>query len=180
MPNTIIAVDPGLRACGVAITRHSRLVKAWLSKNPEKKDDGAVAWRQMCRQVLREIIDLSLGYHFDLLVVERQYMPMNRNPYALTGLTAIAGGLVCSIVAEEVQSVWPSVWKGKMDGQQRVEMILQALTVEERRCADGLDKKTTAHNVLDAIGIALWASGRGLAPAKRTPVAKAAVRLTTI
>lgn len=164
----IAAVDPGIRGCGVAIFSSSapRLDWAGYVRNPMESGDNLDRSRSMARAVVMEENELIragiVGCSPIALVVEwpRIYMPgkSKGNNADLLYLTCVAGALA-AWHGEQVRAVHPDAWKGQvpktvMAG--RIRMRLQPDEVARiRPCAASLE-----HNVLDAIGIGLWAVGR--------------------
>lgn len=185
---TIVSVDPGLRACGVAITRAAHLepaelLAAALVKNPEREAEGAPAFDRMAHAVwlwangaICEVIERGLldrSGRVDALIVERQriYPPRRggggpfgsgtANPNVILDLASVVGGICATVPARFKLTIQPSQWKGSGRGANKAENnrgILAQLSAAELSRAEGLELKTTGHNVIDAIGIGKWAA----------------------
>lgn len=177
MIRVAVGVDPGLRACGVAIAhlQTSALHRAWLAKSPEKEDDGAKAWEAMALTVSRQLVsalqelatESQARVRLELLVVERQAIRgspsrglITKNPGAMLGLTAVAGAILVLVPAADKLSLYPQQWNGNKKKDESTATVWRALDAEERRRALGAELKSNGHNVIDAIGIAKWASRR--------------------
>ena len=157
-----VAVDPGLRGCGVAMFDDGVLMSAWYEKNPELTGDGMEAILAMAMAVRHAAADE--------VVVEFPHVyagsKSKGDPHDLLVLAAIDGaiGAFATIPlggrdGAKVRHVFPSEWKGQLDKDacwHRVEGRLQEF---EKRiihwpCA------SLRHNVQDALGIGLFAVGR--------------------
>jgi hypothetical protein len=164
---TILAVDPGLRGCGVACFDQAptiygsteMLVWAKYVRNPVREGDSAAAIAAMAREVGRH----SIFEPVDLLAVEfpqvYQGSKAKGDPRDLLTLAAIDGGILLSVSHREARRYFPREWKGQVDGDVMLDRILARLSPSEvgriERCPESL-----RHNVIDAIGIGLFAAGR--------------------
>jgi RNase H-fold protein (predicted Holliday junction resolvase) len=162
----VAGVDPGLRHCGIAVVdaETGKLLKAWLSKNPERDDDGPDAWLSMGRKVVVDLAsfsdecgDFSLG----LLVVERMRIHHGmRNWATMMTLSAIVGVILAEAKAGRVVVPYPKEWKDNESKEDNNRHTWDALELDERSVAPDAEKKSTGDNVLDAIALAKWGSAR--------------------
>lgn len=182
----MVSVDPGLRACGVAVWVDGRLVGAWLEKNAIKVARGGEAWRTMAGAVVRHSAILaiqtaaarSLDYSSAerTLVVERPLVypkqlgnaarrgGMKQDPNDVVRLNGVVGALV-----GRVDDTWavvtpmPYQWKGKkkklkvIDPAKYVSLGLSRAEAE----VTVWPAASLRHNVLDAILLGKWWLGPG-------------------
>lgn len=153
---SLVAVDPGLRGCGVAVFRNAVLERALYVPSSVRADRGAVAWVAMSRAVACALA----GVTWQVGAVERpkQYDgPVSKaRRDDISELSAVAGAvaLVLGSMGAEVHSPYPVQWKGQLPkdvGIRRIQAKLTPSEVERIERAGAL-----THNVLDAVGIGLW------------------------
>lgn len=138
-----ISVDPGTRAHGIAQWRGARLVRAGLICS------SAVT-------LAERAAGLAAGVADHPLVCE---IPQDRGqdrvpPADLIALGVCVGALLPG--REWARLVTPAGWKGTVPKRQHQESILAILSQGELAALGG----ERDHNVLDGIGIGLWALGR--------------------
>ena len=177
----MLAVDPGLRVCGCALFDDSdRLVKAWVASRPraEGYDRDGAAWAETAHTVLEEV-----DCQIDRLVIEMMQVRRKRGADDLLQLVGIAGYIAGALDPPEFELVRPADhttartsrrgWKGSVKKFVDHPRILNALSVVEQEavpfdvgeyCAECRRRKDIPpgidHNMVDAIGIGLWATGR--------------------
>ncbi len=171
----LLALDPGIRGCGLACFSDDRLVWCAYIKNSMKKGTGVVACVSMVEALVNSIADAAI----DKLVVEwpRIYQrgggKSKGDPNDLRDLCGVSAGLASHYSDIEIAHVEPSEWKGQLP-HEAVEMrVLQRLSpqelgpIEMEAYQKGVKSggKTFGHNVTDAVGIGLFALGR-FAPTK--------------
>jgi hypothetical protein len=164
-----ICIDPGTgHNCGGAVFRGTRLVLARLL-------DGARP--DMAEVALTATDDYELSRAVELvsrvvvLEVPRVY-PHSRakaDPNDLIKL-AVAGARIAQVIAGHgnVLCIAPSDWKAQTDPDIMCERVLAKLDDAERGIVEAVFAahgkkgmpKSLRHNVLDAIGIGLWRTGR--------------------
>lgn len=158
--HSLIAVDPGLRHCGIAYFYKGILGYAGLVRNPETTARGARAWIAMARAVAARIqrFDWEKGVVEDQEQYEGASNRVNRAD--LTELAHVAGAvaLVLGARGSDVESPLPKQWKGQLPKDvcnRRIEAKLTPLeaVVIEREGA-------LTHNIIDAVGLGLWALKR--------------------
>ena len=161
----ILAIDPGLRWCGVAIGDKSGLKAAALVLNMETKARGPVAWREMawcvgdwyngCSETATEIhVEVPRYYPRQRYVEDDK----NVDPNDLMELTGVVGAVVSELGSLKLVHYLPSDWKGQVPKKIMTERIRKKLRPEE------LDNMISVgardHNTLDAVGIFLHSVGR--------------------
>ena len=140
----LVAIDPGKKA-GVARFGDEDLVEALLV-SPDKLPGAPQA---------------------DKLVIERPtiYPGSRIRPSSIITLSIDVGRLVQWVAAKnpniEVEYVQPRRWKGQRPKNVDCRYTLSLLNpAEERIVNDSRCPPSQLHNVIDAIGIGLWALGR--------------------
>lgn len=133
----LISIDPGKTTTGIARFKGEALVAARLVRVPYQMQFIAT----------------------DELVVEvpRVYPHSPVDPNDLIGLTLLAGFLAGRTSPDALLwFVYPSDWKGQVPKKIHNKRTLAKLGKQEREI---LGEKSD-HNVVDAVGIGLWAIGR--------------------
>lgn len=157
----IIAIDPGLRHCGVALGEESpmRLLKrAELVLNPEQVERGPRAWVAMCRSVLQWAGPYGTTHQL-IIEVPRIYPRSDQRKGDLNDLLELAG--VVGAIATQWASVkfyYPAQWKGQVPKKIMTERIRKQLRPVELENIISVGAKD--HNTLDAVGIFLHSVGR--------------------
>jgi hypothetical protein len=167
LSETFLAVDVGLRGCGVAIFGGSpvfaekKLLRAGYVKNTVKRDRGAPAWAAMAQEVLfwtgREVLTVVETHRFRFGAPHE----LKRIPDILE-VQGCAGAIaaLCSGDPLNVVGYTPEQWKGSVPKDQMCTRILNCLSLDEFGAQqDGLPI-STEHNMIDAIGIGLHHCGR--------------------
>lgn len=156
----IIAVDPGLRVCGVSIFNEKRLIRAFLAHGAEK-GNGPKAWAEMALGVMSQVV-LSTAFKNPgvALVLEGQKVyqggKQKGDPADLLELAGVCGYLASYFPV--VVRVFPHEWKGQMTKATTEGRVYDRLDETERGAIEVHGAKT--HNVLDAIGLGLFYCGR--------------------
>lgn len=153
----IVAVDPGLRACGVSVwDPWGVLYGAAYVKGP-KEGRGPSAWASMAAEV-REYIDCTPITH---LVVEipqvYQRAHSKGDPNDLIQLAGVAGAIVGRLSgAPNMLGPLPAEWKGQVPKEIHHARVRAALTADELTRVALPSAKSLAHNVWDAVALGLW------------------------
>lgn len=71
-----------------------------------------------------------------------------------------AGGLMKKVTGVTPEYIEPNRWKGQLPKKRCNEIVEGKMLPEEMEILNKIKKKATRHNILDAIGIGLWAIGR--------------------
>jgi hypothetical protein len=161
-----VAIDPGIRGCGVAMFNGQELELAEYVKNPCEKGNGPLECYFMARAIVEwtlpepEIYDYS--YHEIVCEWPQVYTKGkgdNNDLLALAGVDAaifstfVASGIDCT-----VKHFLPKEWKGQTPKAVCHQRVKNALSAEEQKRIKGT--AYLLHNVLDAVGIGLFALGR--------------------
>lgn len=182
----IVAVDPGLRGTGLAVFGGQTLHWAGYVVSGVARVRGPSAWYAMGQAAAKALVNVTP----DIVVVEYpQARPKgksrqgNARPSDVLELTGAAGALTMLFLGMKVRvdGVKPEGWKGQMTKRQdhRRTLHLISRTGEFERIQsvggglaalragigrpDGLPSNNLDHNTMDAVGIGLWAVGRGRA-----------------
>ena len=159
----MVAIDPGLRHCGVAVSLDGNLVACALIANPDKRGRNAEAWSSMAKAVRAWAL---LHGPFDRARSEtpQVYQPGHHggkriDPGDLLQLQGVVGAL--SMAFDGLETVQPYQWKGQLPKEVCVGRVRARLSPEELAILDGCGcAPSLQHNVADAVGILLDALGR--------------------
>lgn len=178
----LVALDPGLRECGVAIfdLASGELLAAGMPENPERKARGLAAWARMAAAVVGYVSACleplraagALGQVGVASECPQVYTAgkSKGDPNDLIELAGVVGRVAGGLRAASERSYLPREWKGTLDGDVMVERI--KARVDERLVERARVQLPRAqdkhHNVWDAIGVGLHVVGR-LAPRKVFP-----------
>lgn len=154
--STILAIDPGTKYLGCA----------WGPCPGQLEGTGLYVYESL-PQIQKFLIDWVAGCGYPVrIVIERPQIRKNSRvrPQDILDLTLVVGA--CSIWnADHVDHVYPSTWgasgKGTPEARQRTEdRIRKRLSADELTAVRLPGQVTLDHNVWDAVGVWLWASGR--------------------
>jgi hypothetical protein len=164
----LVAIDPGIRGCGVAVFEGYFLTEAAYVKSPVLEGNDAAAAVSMASWVVGSLGLLSR--HITELAVEwpRIYASRIRagltkeDPNDLLALTAVDTALAALLSPVKTVSISPSEWKGQMKKEPCQARIVSRLSPRELVVAEAAAAaaKSKAHNLFDAIGIGLHHLGR--------------------
>jgi len=164
----IVAVDPGLNACGVSIFNESgRLEVAKLVENErEAALDLPTRWEGMALAVGAFVAAMStrwVSVDRTVIVEMPKVYPAARQKGDQNDLMNLVG-VVASIVnlgmSDRRRIVYPRDWKGTLDPDDMIERIKGRLSSTEHGRVRLPSAATLQHNVWDAIGIGLHVVGR--------------------
>lgn len=151
---TLIAIDPGKLSIAWAMFDEDELRRCGLMRAKTIADLAAEA-------------NLALGFAMaDRAVVEVPQIYAQRKHKGgqndLIDVAVTAGIAVATLkLCHDVKLVRPRAWKGNRPKDVDNRLTLARLSVVERAVLDRIDvPKSLRHNVIDAIGIGLWALGR--------------------
>jgi hypothetical protein len=153
-PDFVLAVDPGLRACGVALFRDGELVRAAAVRGP-RTGRGPAVWRALGLGVAAWVGDLVVGR----LVVEtmKVYTGGQSDPDDLLELAGICGAVATALPRWPVEGVRAAEWNGQVPAEIR-RWRTQTWT-ESLHWTDRVDLNTTQRfqqDVWSAVGIGRW------------------------
>lgn len=154
-----VAIDPGLRGCGVAVFRNGRVKEAVYVESQERKARGADCFVAMADEVYRWRWErCAKGY---TIVELPQVYTSKHQKGDQDDILQLAGvvGAICQCNGGDVQTVRPREWKGTVAKEVMATRIVSRLDEAERAA---IVRKSAAldHNIIDAIGIGLWYLGR--------------------
>lgn len=158
--STLLAVDPGVHACGCALFRDGKLVAAEYvreeGENPLAVVDNVIGW----------CVDYSF---LDKIVIEIPQVyagPRANDPNDLIQVALVAGA-IGALANSDTCFVHPREWKGQLPKPKRAsdpyivaERAAKKLSTEELERVSLPSAKGLQHNVWDAIGLGLWALDR--------------------
>lgn len=150
----ILAIDPGLRACGAAWFENDILVRAELV-SVKKVESDAKAFVAMAHAVgvtSAAVTELAVEY-------PQQYARAPSPRDAVQKLVGVIGALSVTFAKSNTEYYFPRQWKGQVPKSVMHRRILGRLSDEEKAIIPGL-AASKLHNVLDAIGIGLHHVGR--------------------
>ena len=159
----LVAIDPGLRYCGVAIAENGNLVACALIANPDKRGRNAEAWSAMAKAV-RGWAMLHGPFYRARSETPQVYQPGHHggkriDPGDLLQLQGVVGAL--SMAFDGLETVLPYAWKGQLPKEVCARRILGRLSPDETAVLDTCEcAPSLRHNVMDAVGIMLDAVGR--------------------
>jgi Holliday junction resolvasome RuvABC endonuclease subunit len=154
----ILCIDPGLRGVGMAVFRDDGEVEAaQYVKNPVMTGRGYQAHVALARELMKHVIfDWNISYA--LVEHPRVYPGMPKTDLNdLLDVVAVGAAVTAQLWtrAIEVETVFPSEWKGNVPKPTMLQRIREKLSADERaRCV--WTNKSDNEDVLDAIGIGLW------------------------
>ena len=156
----IIAIDPGLRVCGVAVFNAAgELTSACVSEvsyEPEEEIDRALSWALMVEAVAAGLPQIFGDTH---LVLELQEIYTHRkgaDPNDLLDLAGVVGGLATRWPNENVFSYLPKVWKGQVPKPTMSERVKTWLKPGELQRVDLPKAKKKQHDVWHAVGLGVY------------------------
>ena len=150
----ILAIDPGLRACGVAWFEQGILVKADLISVKTMESD-AKAFVEMANAVgaaSAPVTEVAVEY-------PQQYARSPTPRESVQKLVGVIGALAATFRDSETEYYLPRQWKGQVPKPVMHRRILGRLTEAEQGVIPDL-AASKLHNVLDAVGIGLHHVGR--------------------
>lgn len=159
----LLAIDPGLRCCGVALAEDGRLVACGLVKNPHKVARNGIAWGAMAQEVAlwaRPFGDIERVR----CETPQVYLPGHTagkrvDPSDLLNLQGVVGAICATF--DRVETVLPSDWKGQLPKDVCEGRVKLRLDEAEREVLAGVYlPPSLRHNVADAVGILLDGLGR--------------------
>lgn len=149
----LIAIDPGLRQCGVALFALGRLYRAFIVKG-STAPSGPGVWAAMAAAVRPG----GMGSPGLAIEFPKAY-PGGRqaaDPADLLELAAVIGAITQVYEPHGVTRYFPREWKGQMDKVTCKARVVERLSQVELAAVE----RKNNHNVWDAVGIGLFHLGR--------------------
>lgn len=171
----LVAVDPGLSGCGVAIFRDGQLHWAGLV-TAAGAGRGVQRWIPLCERVVSEVWSIIECDEIEMVCEFPRLRAAGRQVGAThsvdpADLMELAGfvGCLCGMVSARLTHNQPAVvlpeqWKGGTPKEICHARIRKRLTASSERdnlaLTERVVRPSALHNVLDAVGIGLWRLGR--------------------
>jgi len=151
----IVAIDPGVHACGVAVFRDAVLERAEYidilhQGGPVALARAVAAWTGGATAIGRVVVEKPQVY------VRRL---SKGDPNDLIDLAVVVGALLATVQGVG-ETVLPQRWKGSVPKDIMNARILGRLSDAEKQRIVYPKRKTLGHNVVDSVGIGLWALKR--------------------
>lgn len=166
---TLIAIDPGLRGCGLAVFKAGKLYRAEYVRNHDKSNRGPVAHMVMAEAIAHAAQD-CVGYATTPNHVTVEFPQIYSGPQKgidmndLLDIAGVASACMATVAAwlaiQDSDCRWslPAGWKGNIKKEIMTNRILASLTDAERGLIVSAGAKD--HNTVDAVGVGLWQLGR--------------------
>lgn len=160
----ILFVDPNVHGCGLGLFHDGDLLRARYVKHPNHLGRRYLSATLLGQEVLKAALSEFRIVKLDLLVIEHPVIYPGMPSKDLNDLIDVAtvGAAVNSALylnASAFQTVFPAEWKGNVPKKTMLERIKSRLTPEElKRCE--FTNKSDNEDLLDAVGMGLWHSGR--------------------
>lgn len=151
----LLAIDPGIRGCGVAYFLGQDLIEASYVKNPVTKGNDPEAVRSMAYAINTHLV-ANLAVE-----IPRVYQGSKQkgDPNDLLPLAAICCSVATLLPNAKVTGYYPRDWKGTVDPDVMTQRIQGRLTGREATNVISVGRSLD-HNIWDAIGIGLHYLGR--------------------
>lgn len=161
----LVAVDPGVKATGIALFVDNKLTHVTLSR--------ATDLEAMIQGLFDIEMPVDFGYP-DAVIIERPTVYRrggkgdNNDLISVAIVAGAAGAAFGCGLWTTTEFVEPRTWKGSTPKKIHNERIVDQLNKAEREVLDGLLSRTKkakvakslVHNVIDAIGVGLYKLGR--------------------
>lgn len=161
----LVAVDPGIRGCGVAVFRGPTLVKAAYVENPCREGNRAAeaatmaSWVRGAADAGDPVSEVAVEWP---QVYARQIRSGSSagDPNDLTPLAGVVSAVALAFFPAKCSSYLPAEWKGQMTKEACRVRVAMRLSPEEHALVDGSATRSKVHNVWDAVGVGLHHLGR--------------------
>jgi hypothetical protein len=159
----LIAVDPGVRGCGVAVFSEGVLERALYLRpapgDPKTTRDRAALMARAVGEWVRFVVEGRKTVVCELPVAypPRGRAKKNVDPNDLIALAVVVGAAAGSAASSKL--VTPREWKGTVDADAFTERIKSRILPDESPWFY-LPAPYLHHNVYDAYGLGLWYLGR--------------------
>lgn len=157
MTTFLVAVDPGTTQAGVAVFDQVNCLLRVRLIAPPKKYALPVRMTLAVQEAAQMASELGVVRFRGVVEQPRKYPGSPEDPNDLIKLGEIGGLILGTFRPQEVMNPTPTDWKPSIPKDKFAPRILQELSADERRRGGEL---LDNHNVVDAVGIGLWALGR--------------------
>jgi hypothetical protein len=151
----IVGVDPGVKWCGISMFEDGNLASAQLL---EFDSDFTVA-RQLEGLFFHEGISKVFCEKMQAYAPGQQKGDQQDLLSVNLVVGALKGVAETHVLGAPVHLIFPREWKGNVPKDVMLNRIMSKLSDEEKERIPKLPK-SKLHNVIDAIGIGLWATRR--------------------
>lgn len=159
--NTLVSIDPGKWACGVAVWQkmdemHASLIHAEFADSTSSRSVArAQGWSDVGRMVVGRLDTLNLGKYSLILEIPQVYAgEQDENKNDLLDLAGVQGAIAACSGQWVVWSPLPREWKGQLPKEISRKRVDAALTDEEKARVKWPSSKLK-HNVYDALHLGL-------------------------
>lgn len=155
----LVSIDPGVRACGVALWKDGILQRALYVRGYEEDEEVAdgILWNIMRDKVVAAYTDSTDGWN---LAIELPQTYGGRSGKGDTNdlirLAAVVGAIVVGFPLHSTTVYRPREWKGQVEKQVMNRRVAAALSEIERKRVELPRAKSLHHNVFDGIGIGMF------------------------
>lgn len=159
--STLLALDPGLRGCGVALFRQDRTLEWCAYVRSGSKALDLLGVLDMARAVVgwvtpHEVYQLAVEWP-QVYVGSKQ----KGDPNDLIALAGVVAAVCTAFPTAGVTRYKPRDWKGQVPKEVIEARVNKRLSDAERAVLDGCGcPKSLRHNAVDAVGIGLHALAR--------------------
>lgn len=170
----LVAIDPSIRSAGVAVFSDGLLVAATAIKMPRDAVGKGLGTRvDAMARAIAEWLDLDAAGCTVVYEWPQVYRAAKSpgDPNDLIALSAVGAAACAFLGAAEIRTPTPAEWAGQLPKVKATASALgspRALRIRSRLSSAEAQHLTTSHDLIDAVGIGLWALGR-LAPARVYP-----------
>lgn len=158
MKATLLSIDPGFRYLGYSVFSEGTLLEAGLLKSAETPSSWAV-WGKQPPSFLHLVEVIRKFDWVEQCSAVIEYPKVHKdtpNPEAIVKLAAACGAYTGLLQAAGFGLIWvePYTWKGNVPKEVSTRRILAKIPKEDYSKISNVRD----HNILDAIGIGLWAT----------------------
>lgn len=164
----LLAVDPGIDRCGVAVLHDERLhAVAYVGRSAGADEDPVQRVVQAAEHVRQWVLALNRAPNLAVIEWPRIYTAGKSKGSGndILPLAAVAGAIAVNLLHIDCRttSTPPYAWKGTVPKDVMTQRVIAKLYPDERSVLDSSMEKVSLgrrHNAVDAVGIALHAVGR--------------------
>ena len=152
----VVGIDPGVRCSGVAELENDRVVNVWPLERRSTTLSANIT--QQCQDLAAALGASLSGYDVVAVELPTVYPGSPVRPSDLIEIAAVAGALAATVPADLIEIVEPRRWKGSVPKDVHNRRMIEKMP--ELRELLGQYKRQLHEHMVDAAGLARWASGR--------------------
>ncbi len=163
--NGVLAIDPSIRATGVAVFEKQELVFCTVIR-PTKSDDPKKCKHYNLKEI-QKILEKEIGWSVTpeaiIAEVPEVYQVSKGNPNQLMHLAVLDGMILGRLKAQQTFLPLPKEWKGQVPKEIHNAKALAKLSRREKELVVSYLIRTPEsirHNAYDAIALGQWALER--------------------